>query len=306
MKYATIPVLVLALALLAAGCGQARPAKEVSLKAVDHSIPNGNPKVDSDTLRVAIAAVVSPKQSLKSYTRLLEYIEEKTGRTVQLIQKQTYAEVNALMRAGKVDLAFVCTNAYVLGQRDGSMELLASPQVNGEAEYYAYIIVPGDSRAKGLEDLRGTTFAFSDPLSTTGRLVPEYVLNEMGESSETFFRETIFTFSHDNSIKAVAEHLVDGASVDSLVYTYAVNKDPDLKKETKVIAEYGPYATPPVVVYPSLDPAVKDELKALLLNLDEDELGREILSELGIDRFVSLPDSAYDSVRVISDKVGSR
>lgn len=306
MKRVTMVVLILALAILSGGCGQSRPAKEVSLTAIDASITDGNPKADSNVLRVAVAAVVSPKQGFKNYTELLKYIEEKSGKTVRLIQKQTYSEVNALMRSGQVDLAFVCTYSYVLGQQDGSMELLAAPQVDGAAEYYSYLIVPSGSPAKTLKALRGKTFAFTDPLSTTGKLVAEAALKDIGETPDSFFKGYIYTFSHDNSIRAVSEGLVDGASVDSLVYNFATDHDPVLKEKTKVIDQFGPYASPPVVVHPSLEPALKEQLKQIFLNLQEDKRGKDILNKLGVESFVSVPDSAYDGVRALDDKVGAR
>jgi phosphonate transport system substrate-binding protein len=254
-------------------------------------------------LRVAIAAVISPKETLASYDALLRYLERRLDQPIELVQRPTYAEVNDLIRAGGIDLAFVCTYAYVLGRSDGSMELLVVPEVRGQTVYYSYLIVPATSPARSLADLRGKVFAFTDPLSNSGKLVPQYQLAQMGETPETFFQRYIYTYSHDKAIRAVAEGLVDGAAVDSLVYEYMLLKAPELATKVKVIAKSDPYGIPPVVVPPRLSSRLKDGLRNLFLHMDEDPEGRSILQELMIDRFTVIPDSAYESVRSIAAMV---
>ncbi len=289
---------LLALVLFLAGCSSRPAYKKVRLHE-DGSRPTGSAMVEPVRmpLRVGVAAILSPRSTLQSYTKLLEYLGKKLDRPVELIQGSTYAEVNELVRIGRVDLAFVCTRAYLEGQQDFGMELLVAPQVQGETVYYSYLVVPIDSEAHSLADLRGKTFAFSDPLSNSGHLVPVYQLRLMGERPETFFRKTLFTYSHDNSIKAVAEKLVDGAAVDSLVYDYLQARQPEAVAGTRVIQRFGPYGIPPVVVHPDLNPEFKARLRELLLNMDTDPEGQAILDELLIDRFVIVPDSLYDSVR---------
>jgi phosphonate transport system substrate-binding protein len=119
----------------------------------------------------------------------------------------------------------------------------------------------------------------------------------MGETPETFFATTLFTNSHDNSIRAVADHLVAGAAVDSLVYDYTIARDPTFSRRTRVISKAGPFGIPPVVVHPDLDPALKAQLKATLLDMAADPAGQAALEVLMVDRFVIGNDTVYDSIR---------
>ncbi|MFN7210249.1 MAG: PhnD/SsuA/transferrin family substrate-binding protein, partial [Aggregatilineales bacterium] len=66
-------------------------------------------------LRVSVAAVISPRGTAQSYQPLLDYLSAKLERPVELVQRRTYAETNALIEAGYVDVAFVCTSAYLEG-----------------------------------------------------------------------------------------------------------------------------------------------------------------------------------------------
>lgn len=296
-RFAATAMAALACLLLLSGCGQRPQYKKVSLSAVSETATEAAREWEKEPLRVAVGAMISPKSTFESYNNLLNYLGERLGRPVELVQRATYAEVNDLLKWGKVDMAFVCSGPYVEGHREFGMELLVAPQVRGQTFYYSYIIVPHDSQAQSLEDLRGKIFAFTDPLSNSGHLAPTYMLWQMRERPETFFQKTIFTYSHDNSIKAVAEGLVDGAAVDSLVYDYIVGRDPQYGAKTRIIKKSPPYGIPPVVVHPALDPQLKAQFRDLFLHIHEDERGREILQELMIDRFVIIEDQAYGSVR---------
>ena len=293
---------MLTLALLSA-CGARPTYRRVSLGEDSVYTDQDTQSSRATPLRIAVASILSPKETLVSYRSLLAYISESLDRPVELVQRQTYAETNDLLRSGEVELAFVCGGAFVQGERDFGMELLVMPQVRGLTTYNSYIIVPQDSPAQSLVDLRGKVFAFTDPLSNSGRLVPTYVLLSMGELPEKFFSRTIYTHSHDNSIKAVAGRLVDGAAVDSLVYEYTIAKSPEYLATTRIIYRSPDYGIPPVVVNPKLDPALKEQLKSLLLNLDQTERGRSVLSDLLVDRFVPADPKAYDTIREIAAAV---
>jgi len=258
----------------------------------------------SNSLRVAIAGVLSPSESLETYQELLGYMGKNLGKQVTLILKPTYAEINDLIRGQRVDLAFVCSLSYVIGHNEFGMELLVAPQIRGETVYYSYLIVPKESNATSLSDLRGGTFAFTDPISNSGYLAPTYQLSLLGESPVSFFSRYIFTYSHDNSIIAIADKLVDGATVDSLVYDRMVVNDPELASETKIIARWGPYGIPPVVIDPMLDPELKQQLLDFFLRIHTLDEGRMILDDLGIDKFVVVSDDIYDSVREMQTKLG--
>jgi len=256
---------------------------------------------DAETtpLRVAVAAVISPQGTIESYQLLLDYLSDKLGRPVELVQRRTYLEINNLVENGEVDLAFVCTSAYVAGHDKFGMELLAAPQVDSETVYYSLLIVPTNSPARNMEDLRGKIFAFTDPISLSGRMYPTWVVQGLGSSPERFFASTFFTYSHDEAIHAVANGLVDGAAVDSLVYNFALGREPSLAQKVRIIHRSPAFGIPPIVVSPSLRPQIKAELQALLLAMADDPQGQAALQAIGIETFITLDDSAYNDVRTL-------
>jgi phosphonate transport system substrate-binding protein len=293
----TRAILLLVLGLLLVGCSTIRAA-ELPYVDLDKRMPLPA-AIDSEVapLRLAIAAIISPQGTVESYQALADYLQDEFGRPVELIQRRTYAEVNDLIAKGQVDMAFVCTSAYVDGQNQFGMELLAAPEINGELAYYSELIVPADSDAASMVDLKGKTFAFTDPMSFTGRVYPTDLIQQLGADPDKFFDQTFFAYSHDRAIESVAAGIADGAAVDSLVLDYAVQREPDILEKVKVIHRSKPFGIPPVVVPPNLPPRQKQRLQDTLLSMHENPRGRGILDELGIDRFVVIDDGAYDEVR---------
>ena len=179
-----------------------------------------------------------------------------------------------------------------------------APLVYDTPVYYSYVIVPRDSPVQRFEELRGKRYAYSDPLSNSGHLVPAYRLAQLGETPERFFRRSIFTYSHSGSVEAVAVRFVDGASVDSYVYDYLATTNPRLTEKTRIIEKSAPHGITPVVVRADLDEPLKGRLRAVFLAMDQDPKGQEILRQLMIRRFVTVSDSLYDSIRQMLQVVG--
>jgi phosphonate transport system substrate-binding protein len=275
---------------------QEEPLVKVSLSDVEDATQTIQ-KENSSTLRIAIAAVISPNETFVLYKDLLDYISEKLEMSVNLIQRETYEEVNDLVRNNELDLAFVCSGAYVDGHDQFGMELLVAPVAYGEPVYHSYIIVPVNSKINSIEDLRGKRFAFTDPMSNTGKLSPTYILAQKNEDIESFFSDYIFTYNHDKSIEMVAHALVDGAAVDGLIWEYVNSKHPALTAQTKIINKSDPYGIPPIVVPSGLNPQLKKTMRDIFLNIHNDEEGMKILTKLQIDKFVVLDDQRYDSIR---------
>ena len=256
-----------------------------------------SPIPESATFNVAVAAMISPKETFGYYRQLLDYIGVKLGREVQFIQRKTYGEINELLGVGQIDLAFICSGPYAAGKEIYQFELIATPQVNKSNFYQSYLIVNKASQIKRLEDLKGRVFAFTDPDSNTGKLVPTYWLFEMGEQPETYFSKTIYTYSHDNSILAVAKALVDGAAIDGLIWEYYHQKDPVFTSRTRIIRKSEPYGIPPIVASKYLPSELKNRIRQLFFSMHDDPKGQKILAELMIDKFITPKDEWYDSIR---------
>ncbi len=290
-------VLLLAVLQLVIGCNQ-NPQPKISFEKRETVAPD---KINGNAIRIAIGGIITPKVGYIYYRQLIDYIGEKTGRHVELVDREDYDEINHLVRTEKVDLAFVCGGPYVEGKKAFDMQLLVAPVAYGETVYYSYLIVNRNSPFQKLNDLKGKRFAFTDPLSNTGMLVPTYMLAKMMETPDSFFGKYFYVGAHDKAIQAVAAEAVDGAAVDSLIWEYMNSISPALTSKTRIILKSPPYGIPPVVVPKGIDPQLREQLRKILLEAHKDPKGAEILKHMHIDRFVPIDDSAYDSIREMQD-----
>lgn len=252
-----------------------------------------------EPLRVAIAAIISPEGTVDSYTPLLNYLEANIGRPIEVEQRRTYAEVNELLKNGEVDLAFVCTSSYLVGRREFDLQILVVPRVNGEIAYHSQFIVPSNSRTFSIEDLEGQVFAFTDPLSFTGRIYPTYFIQSLGIEPENHFSRTFFTYSHDEAIYAVADGIADGAAVDSLVLDFAFQRDPGLRDKLRIIHTSPGFGIPPVVFSSTIRPQQQLQLQEVFLDMHNFEEGRAALEALDYDSFTVVDEDIYASAEEI-------
>ena len=247
-------------------------------------------------LRVAVGAMISPEITFEYYQELMELIANKIGMKVKFFQHRTYEEVNDLVKNKLVDVAYVCSGAYTIGYEDFGMEILAVPVVSGRKTYNCYIISNSESEIESFQDLKGKRFAFTDPNSNTGYLVPIYMLSKIGETPGSFFKETFFTYSHDNSIKSIADKQSDGAAVDGIIWDFFNSLSPLMVSRTKIIERSPPYGIPPIVVHPEMDERFKKKLRKIFLSLHLDKKSKFLLDQIHIDRFEAGEPSMYDTI----------
>ncbi len=185
-------------------------------------------EVENPSLVFAVAPVISPERNIEDYQELAGYLARELNQPVRIIQRKTYHEINELMRIGKVNLAIICTGAYLHAKSNNiPLEIISVPVYKGEARYHSLIIVNSESPINSIMDLKGKSFAFSDPLSLTGYFYPLSVLLQKGYSPENFFSNTMFTFSHDGSINVVLDKITDAAAVNDLVYGFEIKHYPE-------------------------------------------------------------------------------
>jgi phosphonate transport system substrate-binding protein len=249
------------------------------------------------TLLVGVAPTFSPAESSTFFRPLFAHIGKALGRRVEMVQFSVSSETDAALERNELDFALVGTGSYVRLRAKGGVVLLAAPQVRGRPFYYAYVIVHASSPVRSFAELRGKRFAFTDPNSNTGRLVPTYLVGrESRLPPEAFFGAVSYSGSHDRSIDLVNTGTVDGASVDSLVFDYIASRNPARVKSVRIVAKSIPFGTPPVVANTKADSKLRGRIQAILIGMHADPEGKRILDRMLIDRFVVPVDSNYDTV----------
>ena len=79
---------------------------------------SGDESRDKAYLKVAVGSIISAQETVVYYHQLLEYIADKLGREILLVQRKTYGEINDLIGMGQIDLAFICSGPYAIERKN--------------------------------------------------------------------------------------------------------------------------------------------------------------------------------------------
>jgi phosphonate transport system substrate-binding protein len=238
-----------------------------------------------------------PGESAPTVMRLNEplraYLEKRLGLPVELVVGANYAATGEALRFGRLDIAYLGPVTYILRSRAAKLQPFARPshEVVGPT-FQAVIIVPADSQAKTLADLKGGEVAFGDPASTSGTWVPRYQLLEAGLVSGRDYTLRI-TGAHDAVALAVANHKVAAGGLSMPIYNRLLKEGKIDPKAVRVLAE-----SPPIPEYmwtfrEGLDPAFKEELRKAFININDPEA----LKVFRAEAFIPCVDSDVDRVR---------
>ena len=224
------------------------------------------------------------------------YLEDKLGRPVAFVLKDSYEETMELLHQQQIQVAWLCDCPYVTANPE--FRLLATPLFQGRPYYRAYLVVPeADHATHGLTDLKDKIFAYSDPYSNVGYLSPRYELSTQGIDPDRFFRRSFFTRSHRKAIEAVAVGVADAASVNSYIWETLNRQGPALTGQTRVAARSVEYGFPPFVAYHTLPDKVFRRLQKALVGMAGDPRGREVLAQMNLDGFALPQPEIYRPVR---------
>lgn len=240
-----------------------------------------------------------------------EYVTERVGRELDRPARLVTGESFDQLRKGEVDFAFLCGLPYVrLRMEDPEcVEAIAAPVISGERyggrpTYFSDVIVPTGSKARSFSDLRGHSWAYNEPDSHSGYLVPLFHLYEMGETG-AFFSGTEMTGFHELSIRRVAEGGVDGSAVDSQVLAVHVRSHPEVGDQVRVIGTMGPSTIQPLVATAAAPASLRGWVRDVVTRLGTTEADHPALAAGMVERFVAVNDSSYGDIRAMLAAVES-
>jgi len=262
---------------------------------------------ETGALRIGVSAMLSAVATFEAYDTLFADLSRALGRPYRLVQRRTYQEMNALLLAGELDLAFLNTGAYAaLGTRP-PVDILLLPVVDGRTTHDSLIVVRAEASYTTFADLEGTRFAYTDPLSATGYALPISRILALHREPGSFFKSTLFSASHDRALLAVQDGVVDAAAVSSLGFYVTVVPGSSYWGKIRVLEKAGSVPNPPIVVPTKLPPELCDELQRYFLMLAETASGKAALRRLGVDRFILPPaDLDYAPVRAMMEAAAAQ
>ncbi len=255
-------------------------------------------------VRIVVAPVWSSHEAFAPYEALARYLGERLRTPVVVAQRRTQGEVADLLAAGHVQAGVLSEGAYLhLRAHAAAVDALVVPVTHGQPRHESLMIVAANSKLYSLPDLRGHSFAFTDPYSLTGYYEPLDAVLPLAGACAGFFSRTIFSYADEDSMRAVRDGSVDAAAVSSHVFEQELDKTPGWLGSLRVIRSSADYGRGPLVVPATLDPALRNSLRSAFVQMHEQADGRAVLAALHIERFIEPPPGLYDSAAAIIEQV---
>lgn len=247
------------LALLAAGCGGTQQAAQ-------------QPAAGAKVLRVGAIPAEDAQKTREAYKPLMAYLEKKTGMKTELFVATDYSGVIEAMRAGKLDIAMYGPFSYILAADKANAEAFVVENRKGTGTSYKSIIVARpDSGINSLQDLKGHSFAFVDPASTSGNLIPRSIFKKNGIDPDKDFKSTVYAGGHDAVELAVKNGKVDAGADDDITSNNMRQQGLITDKDVKVIFESDPIPGSPWAWRKDLPDDLKAKLKDAFVNVAKED-----------------------------------
>lgn len=141
-------------------------------------------------------------------------VEAELGVPTKLFTPADYDGVIQGLLGGSLDFAWLGASAYAktyLTNPEAVEVILTKQNTDGTTGYYAIGFAKADSGITSMDEAKGKTFAFADPNSTSGYLVPGAELSETYGKLEDYFAEVKMSGGHEQSIVGVANGDFDAA-----------------------------------------------------------------------------------------------
>lgn len=202
---------------------------------------------------------------------IADYLEEKLDTKVKMYICSDYTAAILAMKFGHADLAYFGPFSLILAMTQTDVQAIARTvkKSTGRDKYYSLIIARTDSGIKTLNDLKGKTFAFVDPASTSGYIIPKAGLVKAGINDEDFSR-IFFAGGHQSVILAVKSGQVDaGATNDNRLLDTLESKIVE-KNELTVVHKSGMIPNPCIAVRGDLDKEFAKEIQKAFIEIPKE------------------------------------
>lgn len=245
------------------------------------------------------------EEMVAKFEPMRAYLEKKLGVKVKVFTATDYTGVIEAMKKKRVDIAWFGPLSYYLAEQEAGAEAFAvGVREGGKSTYRSIFVVPGDSPAKSLKDLKGKNVAFVDPASTSGGLMPTYMVKKAtGMMPEQFFGKFTYAGSHDAAELAVKNRTVDAAADNDITYPKMLAKGLITKESNRILLESSDLPGSPLVYRRDLPADLKHKIQDAIITAHKDV---KVSGYGNIIRYDAVKPADYQLIRNMVKELGLR
>ena len=286
---------------LAERLARSMPALPLLFLALTAPAVSDSADCPSGGIRFGVEPYEAASYVLPIFAKIGAELAQKTGCPVTVFVSTSYnAEIEA-MRADKLEIGEFGPLAYVLAHRIANAQGFATynDARGNPSTYYASIVTWPGSGITTLKDVVGHSFAFSDPVSTSGHLFPAYGLRKAGIDPDRDIKAE-YAGSHVGSFEAILNKKVDAGELNSQQIAAATDAGIYNSQTFVTLWKSQPIPNDPIAVRGDLPDAFKKRLMAAVLSLNFAMLvpsEHKHLMSKDATGYVAVSDSQYDVIR---------
>ncbi|MGK7952005.1 MAG: phosphonate ABC transporter substrate-binding protein [Xenococcaceae cyanobacterium] len=260
-------------------------------------------------LNFGIISTESQANQKPIWEPFIKAMSEQLGMPVKAFYATQYAGVIEAMRFGQVQLAWYGGKSYIEAAKRAEAEVFAQTVADdGSKGYYSHLIMninhPDLAKAKAmggdkyvLENAANLQFAFNEPNSTSGYLVPKYyVFAQNGVNPKKAFKRLIFAGNHEATALAIANNQVDVATNNNESLSRLEKTNPQARGNIDTIWTSTLIPSDPIAWRKDLPEDIKAKLKDFFYNYKDET----ILGALEWSGFDPATDEIWNPIRELN------
>ncbi|OGU17955.1 MAG: phosphonate ABC transporter substrate-binding protein [Geobacteraceae bacterium GWC2_53_11] len=230
-------------------------------------------------IRFGVIPRYNPLVMYKRYQPIMDYLTENTPYRFELKISKDYPEAVRFLQQGVTQVSSLGDVTFAEASTQyAAIPILKPRNRDGVPFYRSAIIVRVDSPLKNIKELRGKTMAFGSPHSTSGNLIPRYLLWDSGVGLRDLKSFTNLQH-HDAVAKAILKGQYDAGAVKDVV------AEKYKSHGLRILAWSAPIPAVPLVVRKDAPPDVVKTLTAALLKLDRTNPAHQKMMQTWDDEF---------------------
>ncbi len=266
------------------------------------ALSSGKSSWSQEPLKLGVHPYLSYIEIETKFAPLVAYLSAEIGRPIVVRVGSSYQEHIDAIGRDQLDFAYIGPAVYVsMVDKYGSKPLIVCQDTNGSPSFKGIIIVRDDNPATGLADLGEGEFAFVDPHSTMGYLIPMTMLQH---ENPLIIANQHYQFlkTHKNVALGVLSGDFEAGAVKEEIYHKFKPQGLKILAATPAIAEHL------FIASNKLSNDLVKQIRMAMLKLNKTQINHNVLKSIktSITGFSLVEDDAYNSLRMILGKVQKR
>jgi len=278
-------MVVIATVILTA-CG-VMPATEPTRTATAEQVPE---------ISLAILPYQVPPHIYDIWTPVADHLYKETDQPVDIITTDVYSNYLPEVLDKKPELAYFNALQYLTAHKEGGYQAFIAPNQPMRGR----IIVRADSPIQTIEELRGKSITFLPANAMPGHLQPKAMLKEHGLVAGQDYT-VVEVANHNLSLNSIVAGQVDAGAAGVAAFE---TLPAETKSQLRILAETPPQPPVVIAVRDDIEPALRNQLAAALLSLNDTAEGQAILAGLGWPELMLVTDADYDTTRHFAHTLG--